>query len=102
METTTTSTHSSETVGRAFSQDLTLKKRPWRRHVTPWSDVISEPYKGSGTESDPYVVDWLQGVKDDHARDPENPMTWKQPYKWTVTLSVAIATLAVSMASSTL
>jgi hypothetical protein len=96
------STHSSETLGRPSTQDFTLKERPWRLHATPWSDVINEPYKGSGTETDPYVVDWLQGVKDGHVRDPENPMTWEPTYKWTITMSVAIATLAVSMASSTL
>jgi hypothetical protein len=81
-----------------------LKWRPWRRNVTPWSDIIEEHYKGSGTETDPYVVDWLQGNEDTStlARDPENPMTWKQSYKWSVTMAVAIATLAVSMASSTL
>lgn len=80
---------------KAKSTDLSLKKRPWRRHITPWHRIADSDYPGNGTESDPYVVDWL-------SEDPENPMTWKQGYKWLITLSVAISTLAVAMASSTL
>jgi len=80
---------------KAKSTDLSLKKRPWRRHITPWHQIADNDYSGKGTEDDPYVVDWL-------SEDAENPMTWKQGYKWLITLSVAISTLAVAMASSTL
>lgn len=93
---------SSTTRRPSISDDHTLKLRPWRRYVTNWSAIINEPYKGSGTEEDPYVVDWLHGGDGKHARDPENPMTWRNSYKWIIVVTVAIATLAVSMASSTL
>ncbi|KAJ9097858.1 hypothetical protein QFC19_006650 [Naganishia cerealis] len=76
-------------------RDHTLRKRPWRRYVTPWTEIVSHPYSGSGTVEDPYLVDWLPA-------DHENPMTWKEAYKWTVMMIAAVATLAVSMASSTL
>ena len=76
--------------------DHTLKKRPWRRYVTPWNDIVNHKYKGQGTEEKPFVVDWLP------EGDAENPMTWKDAYKWTVVIIVAISTLAVAMASSTL
>ena len=49
-------------------------------HVTP--EVLNYPYKGSGTEEDPYVVEYIPN-------DRRNPMlfpTWK---KWTITLLVA-------------
>lgn len=72
-----------------------LRKRPWRRYTTPWDDIVGKTYPGEGTEEKPYLVDWLEG-------DAENPMTWKQHYKWFVVIINAVATLAVSMASSTL
>lgn len=50
-------------------------------------------YKGSGTEEDPYVVDYLPD-------DPRDPMNWKQSKKWFITLTVAVATLAVAFVSS--
>jgi hypothetical protein len=79
-----------------YKSDYTLKKRPWRRYVTPWETIIQHKYEGEGTEEKPYIVTWVAG------RDEENPMTWADGYKWVVCISVAIATLAVSMASSTL
>lgn len=59
--------------------DHTLKVRPWRRHVTPWANIVDHEYKGSGTEADPYVVAWLPV-------DPENPLTWGFAYKWSMTM----------------
>lgn len=76
-------------------RDHTLKLRPWRQYVHPWREIISHPYPGAGTPEDPYLVDWLPA-------DHENPMTWKKAYKWSVMMIAAVATLAVSMASSTL
>ena len=78
--------------------DLTLKRRPWRRYVTRWSDIAEHKYPGSGTDEDPYLVDWMG----EGSSDPENPMGWKPTYKWFVTMVAAITTLAVAMASSTL
>ncbi|KAK4684526.1 hypothetical protein P7C73_g5648, partial [Tremellales sp. Uapishka_1] len=82
-------------VEKASSEDYTLKKRPWRLKVTPWNDILNQQYEGEGTEDKPYVVDWFPG-------DQENPMTWQPVYKWTVTMSVAVTTLAVAFASSCL
>jgi hypothetical protein len=72
-----------------------LSKRPWRLHITPGDAILDAHYEGEGTDEKPYVVDWLDS-------DAENPLTWPAAYKWTVTMSVAVATLAVAMASSTL
>lgn len=56
-------------------------------------EIIDYPYSGSGTEEDPYAVTWIPN-------DPRNPMLFSQPFKWTLTMTVAIATLAVAMISS--
>lgn len=56
-------------------------------------DIIDYPYKGSGTEDDPYIVSWI----DD---DPRNPMRWGEMKKWSIVVVVAVATLAVSWISS--
>jgi hypothetical protein len=66
--------------------------------VTPWSDIVGHKYEGEGTEEKPFVVDWLDGPDG----DAENPMTWGAVYKWCVVITVAVSTLAVAMASSTL
>ncbi len=104
-ETNNNNNYNSEKSGTS-QQDFQLKVRPWRRHVTPWSHIVNHRYEGEGTEDKPYIVDWISS--NDAAKegepngDPENPMTWAESYKWFVTMSVAIATLAVAMASSTL
>ncbi len=59
--------------------------------VTP--EVEKYEYKGSGTEEDPYVVTWI----DD---DPRNPMLYSSTKKWSITILVAFATLAVAFCSS--
>jgi len=59
--------------------------------VTP--EVINHPYPGSGTEEDPYVVNWIDN-------DPRNPMGFSKMKKWFLTFLVAIATLAVAFVSS--
>ncbi|KAJ5895001.1 hypothetical protein N7495_006692 [Penicillium taxi] len=59
--------------------------------VTP--EIIDHHYAGSGTEADPYVVEWIPN-------DPRNPMNFDINLKWTYTITVAFATLAVSLASS--
>lgn len=57
----------------------TLPVRPWRRWTTPWSAIRGHAYKGSGTEIDPFVVDWLPN-------DVEDPYNYSVGYKWTCTL----------------
>ncbi|KAK7420132.1 hypothetical protein QQZ08_010546 [Neonectria magnoliae] len=59
--------------------------------ITP--DVINFAYNGSGTENDPYVVQWIPN-------DPRNPMLFSTTTKWFITMVVAIATLAVALVSS--
>lgn len=55
--------------------------------------VLNHNYKGSGTEDDPYLVEYIPN-------DPRNPMEWGQVKKWVIIMTVAIATLAVAFISS--
>lgn len=55
--------------------------------------VSHHPYKGAGTQEDPYVVEWIPD-------DPRNPMTWPDWYKWFVCLTNAVSTLAIAFVSS--
>lgn len=59
--------------------------------VTP--EVENHDYDGAGTEKDPFLVEFLEN-------DPRDPMNWPDSKKWYITLTVAIATLAVSFVSS--
>ncbi|OJJ87548.1 MFS transporter [Aspergillus glaucus CBS 516.65] len=72
-------------------------KIPWWRLVVDQGvltqEIIDYPYPGSGTDEDPYVVTWMPN-------DPRNPMLFSQWKKWTITMLVAIATLAVALVSS--
>lgn len=63
----------------ADHDDHTLRKKPWLRWTTPWSDIVGHQYKGAGTEADPYVISWLP-------EDPENPMNFGNGYKWGMTM----------------
>ncbi|KAE8150969.1 major facilitator superfamily domain-containing protein [Aspergillus avenaceus] len=56
-------------------------------------DVINYPYEGSGTENDPYIVEWIPD-------DPRNPMRISTGLKWAYTITVAFATFGVSLSSS--
>lgn len=55
--------------------------------------VLNYDYEGSGTEEDPYAVEFIPD-------DPRNPMGFSMAKKWTLTVLVAFATLAVSFSSS--
>ncbi|KAJ5332947.1 hypothetical protein MYU51_005397 [Penicillium brevicompactum] len=55
--------------------------------------ILDHPYPGSGTDDDPFAVTWIPD-------DPRNPMNFSEVKKWTFTMVVAIATLAVSLVSS--
>lgn len=59
--------------------------------VTP--AVLNFHYKGSGTEDDPYLAEFIPN-------DPRNPMGFSQIKKWAITILVAFATLAVAFASA--
>ncbi|KAF7197001.1 Major facilitator superfamily multidrug transporter mdrA [Pseudocercospora fuligena] len=56
-------------------------------------DVEEYKYDGAGTDEDPYVVVWID-------EDPRNPMNWTNLHKWSVTMLVAVALLAVAFDSS--
>ncbi|KAJ5618849.1 hypothetical protein N7510_002833 [Penicillium lagena] len=56
-------------------------------------EIIDYPYTGSGTDDDPYAVSWIPN-------DPRNPMNFSEVKKWSITMLVAIATLAVALVSS--
>ena len=55
--------------------------------------VLNHHYAGSGTEENPYVVDFIPN-------DPRNPMGFSQTKKWSITILEAFATLAVAFVSS--
>ncbi|KAI0423787.1 polyamine transporter 3 [Xylaria sp. FL1042] len=57
--------------------------------------VTSYVYPGSGTEEDPYLVDWLPG-------DAKNPYSIATSMKWWITLIMSLGTLAVSISTSSL
>jgi multidrug resistance protein len=59
--------------------------------VTP--EVLNWPYKGSGTEGDPFEVEYIDN-------DRRNPMLFSIWKKWMITILVAFATLAVAFVSS--
>lgn len=59
--------------------------------VTP--EIVDYPYIGSGTENDPYIVEWIPD-------DPRNPMLFSNTLKWAYTIIVAFATFGVSLGSS--
>ncbi|KAL2837461.1 MFS general substrate transporter [Aspergillus pseudodeflectus] len=56
-------------------------------------EIIDYSYPGSGTEEDPYVVTWIPD-------DPRDPMRFGPGKKWSITIVMALATLAVSLDSS--
>jgi hypothetical protein len=56
-------------------------------------EVANYDYEGSGTEDDPYVVEWME-------KDSRNPMTWSQTRKWVSCICMAFAVLVVSFCSS--
>lgn len=59
--------------------------------LTP--EIISWKYKGQGTQSKPYIVEWIND-------DPRDPLGWSKVKKWTIAFTVTFATLAVSFDSS--
>ncbi|PWY72577.1 bicyclomycin resistance protein [Aspergillus eucalypticola CBS 122712] len=56
-------------------------------------EVLNHRYDGSGTEDDPYVVNWL-------SIDPRNPMQFSMARKAAATFATAVATFVISLTSS--
>jgi multidrug resistance protein len=67
----------------------------WRvfspNHVT--QDVLAQIYQGSGSEADPFMVQWA-------VSDPGDPHLLPKVKKWLFTLLLSLATLSVALASS--
>ena len=74
-------------------ESLTIRRTPWTPYATDFNRIIAHNYRGNGTNEDPYIVDWLEN-------DVENPLTWPKPYKWFLTVTVAVTVLAVTFCSS--
>jgi sugar phosphate permease len=62
-----------------------------KRNIT--DSIVAHQYAGSGTESDPYRVEWLEN-------DPVNPLNYAGWKKWHITLVMALSTVAITFASS--
>lgn len=62
-------------------------------HSLLTSAVLNHHYAGSGTKEDPYVVEFINN-------DPRDPMNFSMLKKWSITIMVAFATLAVAFVSS--
>lgn len=85
------------------AQETSLEPPSWPSRISYWrmmvdqgvvtADIIKHPYKGSGTEDDPFIVEWIPN-------DPRCPMEFSKPLKWTFTIVCAFSTLGVSLASS--
>ena len=56
-------------------------------HVT--SEVLNWPYRGSGTEDDPFVVEYIEN-------DRRNPMLFPMWKKWMITILVAVVSCIYS------
>lgn len=90
---------SSENVHDVESQKLpTAHKRVshWQlvtSHSLVTDAVATYHYKGAGTADKPYLVEFIP-------HDPRNPMNFPEWKKWFITLTVALATLAVAFVSS--
>ena len=61
-------------------------------HVTP--EVLNWPYKGSGTEDDPFEVEYIDN-------DRRNPMLFSIWKKWMITILVAFVSFSPSSPSRT-
>jgi len=75
----------------SYSQ-YTKTKRTWRMNVTDFNTIVNHRYRGSGTENDPYIVEWLDV-------DPENPKAYTSRMRWCVTMLVAMMTLMLAFVS---
>lgn len=83
--------------------DLETQKTVTFPKVSHWRLLVDRPlvtdavrnhkYNGTGTQDDPYVVEFLPD-------DPRNAANFSPLKKWTITVVVAIATLAVAFCSS--
>ncbi|KAL0930658.1 MFS multidrug transporter [Colletotrichum truncatum] len=78
-------------------ENVAPTKLPYWRLVTDQAGITPEvanyAYTGSGTEEDPFLVQWIDN-------DPRNPMLFSRRKKWFITMMVSLTTLAVALLSS--
>lgn len=93
------STSSSSTLDAEIESQKTVRQHAGhfslvfdQTHIT--QAVLDYKYRGKGTEEEPYVVEFI------HPFDQRNPMTWPKWRKWFITITMALATLAVAFVSS--
>ena len=87
---------SSHTLTEAETQRISSTMSHWQivaSHSLVTPEVLNYSYAGSGTEEEPYQVEFIPD-------DPRNPMLFPMWKKWTLTILVAVATLAVAFVSS--
>lgn len=101
---TVNATLSSSTLNDGVEPDVENQKHESSiRNIPHWrlvasqtlitDEVLNHKYKGSGTTEDPYIVEFIR-------HDPRNPMEWSRSKKWFITMTMAIATLAVSFVAA--
>ncbi|KAJ5087108.1 hypothetical protein NUU61_008415 [Penicillium alfredii] len=82
--------------GKAHHSNLPRSLPFWRLVAQPGAitqEVADYPCAGSGTEEDPYVVQWMPN-------DFRNPLQLGTAMKWFITLIAALETLVVALVSS--
>lgn len=89
---------SSDTLTDVDATALSKSTKPshWQlvsSHALLTPAVLNHKYNGSGTEEDPYRVEFIPN-------DPRDPMGFAMWKKWAITLLVAFVTLAVAFVSS--
>ncbi|POR39501.1 MFS transporter [Tolypocladium paradoxum] len=70
--------------------------RTWRSvfGLRPISkEALGQPYEGSGSDADPFLVQWT-------SNDPRDPRQFATGRKWIFTIILSLATLSVALASS--
>ncbi|KAJ4380648.1 hypothetical protein N0V86_004008 [Didymella sp. IMI 355093] len=87
----------------AEPHNSTMDVESGREGISHWKMILDQgviteeiknwEYEGSGTEEDPYAVEWLPN-------DPRNPMTFAKTKKWIMAIAVANSVLVVSFCSS--
>ncbi|KAL7937629.1 MFS general substrate transporter [Trichoderma chlorosporum] len=91
--TVTTPDHDVESQQQAVSSEKIGHWRVLLDQTGVTQQALDYNYSGEGTAESPYLVEFIPG-------DKWNPMSFKDSFKWTITLIQASATLSVSFASS--
>lgn len=93
MSSGTTKTNSRDEVNNDLENDINVSYLPWKGKQLGVFTLLQPKYKGDGSETSPYIIDWLD-------YDPENPKKWAYLYRWFVTLIVSSTLMGVTFVSS--